>query len=78
MSKTEDTLESLALELAAEAGESDWRAVGIQRDIDSPSEKWLRWSSIPGWSLPLAARVDKFISTQRALIRGNNNTLKKV
>lgn len=68
-----DTLESLALELAQAAGESDWRGPGIQRDIDATSNGWIRWSSVVGWPLPLAERIDKFISEQQALKKEEGN-----
>lgn len=62
----QDTIESLALELAQAAGESDWRGPGIQRDIDSASNGWIRWSSVVGWPRELAERIDRFITEQRS------------
>lgn len=59
----------LALELAVAAKEEkypyEWRAVGIQRDIDNSNNTWVRWSSIAGWPLDLANKIDRFILEQR-------------
>lgn len=71
-----DTLEKLARELAEVAGESDWRGPGIQKDIDSPSEHWIRWSSVVGWPCELAERIDQFIIKQKALRSNKVKTAK--